>query len=252
MIDKNNARILTGRLLSRISYRTIGIQPLPGFSISYKPGKFVIHTILYTNPVITKATLFWLFPLLLSHYFHMYNEDIESWLQKCRVQDRKAQKFVYDSFYGYVFNLVKRYCHSSDEAKECCNDVFFKVFTKIETYKSGSHFKSWLSQIAVRTAIDRYRSQQSYTEVIAKQDLPEKPSRADLQILDKMEVDEKIKMIQRLTPGYRTVFNLYVFEQYTHEEIAEALNISVGTSKSNLSKARQQLTAMLNQYSIID
>lgn len=182
----------------------------------------------------------------------MHIDELDSWLLKCSVHDRKAQKEIYNSFYGYIFNLVKRYCGTVDETKECCNDVFFKVFTKIDTYKAGSLFIPWLTKIAIRTAIDRYRSQQSHSQIFTLDEPPENPTRTDLQILDKLDVEEKIKMVQQLTPAYRTVFNLYVFEQYTHEEIADELKISVGTSKSNLSKARQQLLSLLHQFSTIE
>jgi RNA polymerase sigma-70 factor (ECF subfamily) len=104
----------------------------------------------------------------------------------------------------------------------------------------------------VRTAIDRYRTEIKKTQLITSQEIPEQSMRMDFQILDKIEIEEKIKLIQKLSPAYRTVFNLYVFEQYTHEEIAALLNISEGTSKSNLAKARQQLKQLFTQFSFID
>jgi len=182
----------------------------------------------------------------------MTKEELEVLLQRCKNQDRKAQKHVYEYFYGFVYSIVRRYCHSKEETKECTNDVFFKIFDKINYYKAGTQCKSWISKIAVRTAIDRYRAEITTNQARSDQEIPEQPERFDYQILGKMDIEEKVRVIQMLSPAYRTVFNLYVFEQYTHEEIAGLLNISEGTSKSNLAKARQQLKQLFAQYSIIE
>ncbi len=182
----------------------------------------------------------------------MTGEETEYLLERCKNQDRKAQKLIYESLYGFVFSIARRYCKSTEESKECTNDIFFKIFDKIDSYLPGTHFKAWASKIAVRTAIDRYRTEIKKTQLITSQEIPEQSMRMDFQILDKIEIEEKIKLIQKLSPAYRTVFNLYVFEQYTHEEIAALLNISEGTSKSNLAKARQQLKQLFTQFSFID
>lgn len=182
----------------------------------------------------------------------MTKEETEALLRRCKHQDRNAQKQVYENFYGFVYSIVRRYCPSTEETKECTNDVFFKIFDKIDYYKAGTQFKSWIGKIAVRTAIDRYRAEITTNQSKSDLEIPEQAVRFDYQILDKIDLEEKVRVIQKLSPAYRTVFNLYVFEQYTHEEIAGLLNISEGTSKSNLAKARQQLKQLFAQYSIIE
>lgn len=178
----------------------------------------------------------------------MTNRELEEAIEKCRKNDRSAQKAVYYHFYGLVLTIAKRYCGSNEEAKELVNDIFYKIFTKIDQYQSGTNFSAWVSTIAYRVAIDHYRSELNKIKFTSEEVTPEAFDRADLNIVDQLEVAEKIELMQKLSPAYRLVFNLYIVEQLTHEEIAKELGISVGTSKSNLAKARNQFKALLMKY----
>ncbi len=181
----------------------------------------------------------------------MTQEEQDQCIRKCRQQDRKAQKLLYETYYGFVYTIAARYSSSKEETKELTNDIFFRVFEKIEYFKEGTQFKSWLSTVAIRLAIDKYRTQINQIKFDSQEVALTFGIRDDLQIIDKLDVEEKIKLVQKLSPAYRTVFNLYIFEQYTHEEIADLLKISTGTSKSNLSKARIQLKNLIAQYHFI-
>ena len=181
----------------------------------------------------------------------MIDEKLEKALNSCRVDNRAAQKEIYECYYGFVFSIVRRYVGSFEESKEVTNDVFFKIFTKINLYQQCTNFKGWITQLAKRVAIDKYRADLNKIKTREKDEIPDTSERFDIQWLNKMDVEEKILLIQKLSPAYRLVFNLYVIEQLSHEEIAQLLNISTGTSKSNLAKARIQLKALMIKYQYV-
>ena len=157
----------------------------------------------------------------------------------CRQNRRASQQRLFAVFYNYAMTIARRYMGSAETAEEVVNDAFFKVFTKIHYLSGEQPFRLWLRRIVINTAIDRFRSQIG--------DLPH----TELQLWHETETESGIvedltreqifAMIDRLSPAYRAVFNLYAVDGFSHEEIAQTLNISVGTSKSNLARARQQL-----------
>ncbi|NBU35770.1 MAG: sigma-70 family RNA polymerase sigma factor [Bacteroidetes bacterium] len=181
----------------------------------------------------------------------MIDENLEKLLNACRQNNRAAQKEIYEFYYAFVFSIIRRYVGSFEESKEVTNDVFFKIFTKLNQYQEGTNFKGWMTQLAKRVAIDRYRADLNKLKISEVDIIPDSSERFDIQLLNKMEVEEKILLIQKLSPSYRLVFNLYVIEQYSHEEIAKLLNISSGTSKSNLAKARIQLKSLITKYQYV-
>lgn len=156
-----------------------------------------------------------------------------------------SQKKLYYSFYGFAMGICLRYTHSRDEAVEILNDGFYKVLTHLNSYDPAKPFLPWLARIMTNTAIDHYRSQLRHPKT---SDITELEVQGTDPFIDsKLNYDDLIKLVQALPPGYRTVFNLYAIDGYTHEEIAGQLGISAGTSKSNLFKARQKLRAMLEE-----
>jgi RNA polymerase sigma-70 factor (ECF subfamily) len=181
----------------------------------------------------------------------MINEKLEKLLNACRKNNRAAQKEIYEFYYAFVFSIIRRYVGSFEESKEVTNDVFFKIFTKLNHYKEGTNFKGWMTQLAKRVAIDKYRADLNKIKISEAEEIPDTAEKFDIQWLNKMEIEEKILLIQKLSPSYRLVFNLYVLEQYSHEEIAKLLNISTGTSKSNLAKARIQLKILMTKYQYV-
>lgn len=163
----------------------------------------------------------------------------------CIRGDTGSQKKLYYDFYSFAMAICLRYSRDRDEAENILNDGFFKVLTNLNRYDKIKPFLPWLGRIMTNTAIDHYRSQLRHpgTEDITEMDI----HGADPVIDSKLNYDDLIKLIQKLPPSYRTVFNLYAIDGFTHEEIAEQLGISSGTSKSNLFKARQKLIAMLEE-----
>lgn len=167
-------------------------------------------------------------------------------LQGCRKNDRESQRLLYQHYYGYAMSICVRYCHSVEEAKEIVNDGFIKIFTKIKQYEMESSFKAWLRRIMINTAIDHYRKELKHYYHQDIQALSIKETN-DGSALSDLSHDELIGLVQALTPAYRTVFNLYAIDGFTHQEISKLLNISEGTSKSNLMKARNNLKKALGK-----
>ena len=182
--------------------------------------------------------------------------DLTLYIKGCTLNDRESQKKIYNSFYGYAMSICDRYTNNTDDALEILNDGYLKVFKEMHRYEPSysdviGSFKGWLRKIMVYTAIDHFRKQRKH-EVVGALDTTIIHLRADTtDANDKLSYDEIIQLIQQLSPAYRTVLNLFIVEGFSHEDIAQQLGISVGTSKSNLSKARKQLQKILfNQNQI--
>lgn len=177
-------------------------------------------------------------------------DELNLQIRGCALNERESQKKLYNSFYGYAMSICDRYANREDDALEILNDGFLKVFKEIHHFKPVyadvvSSFKGWLRKIMVYTAIDHFRKHHKHQNVIELETavihLPVENENA----FDKISYDEIIRFIQDLSPAYRTVLNLFIVEGFSHDEIAKHLSISVGTSKSNLAKARKQLQKLL-------
>ena len=146
--------------------------------------------------------------------------------------------------------ICDRYANKQEDAVEILNDGFLKIFREIHHYKPAyadviSSFKGWLRKIMVYTAIDHFRKNQKHQMVTQLDNVGYHAPSVHEDAIDKLSYEEIIRAIQELSPGYRTVFNLFIIEGLSHDEIARHLGISTGTSKSNLSKARRQLQKIL-------
>ena len=182
-------------------------------------------------------------------------EELSLHIERCVENNRESQKKIYNSFYGYAMAVCDRYAHNQDDATEILNDGFLKVFKEIYRYKPAyadvvSSFKGWLRKIMVYTAIDHFRKNQKHKVVTELDNVVYQLESVNEDALDKLSHEEIIRAIQELSPGYRTVLNLFIIEGLSHEEISNKLGISTGTSKSNLSKARRQLQKILFRYQL--
>lgn len=143
-------------------------------------------------------------------------------------------------------SISLRYANNRDEASEILNDAFMKIFTNLKKFDLSKPFKPWLRKIVVNTAINYYHKKQREMQVEGVQ---KAKNESDTEkILSGISYQEVIGLLQKLPPAYRTVFNLYVIEGYTHDEIARMLHIAPGTSKSNLFKAKEQLKIILSDF----
>jgi RNA polymerase sigma factor (sigma-70 family) len=173
----------------------------------------------------------------------------------CVKAKRESQKELYKLYYGFAIGICMRYCHNQDDAIEIVNDGYLKIFKTIDSFSPRhenveASVMGWVKKIMIYTAIDHYRKN-------CKNNLIDDISDVHFRLLDfsetsidAMSYKEIIQLVQQLSPTYRTVFNLYVIDGYKHEEIAKKLNISVGTSKSNLAKARVNIQKMLKTTNI--
>lgn len=159
-------------------------------------------------------------------------------------------------FYGKMKAVCMRYTRDSDQAMDVLQEGFLKVFNNLEKYTGVGTFEGWVRRIMVNLSIDRFRRLKHDLVLLGEQnDIENWGGGADDEEEDSAENDEIyditpeqiIDAMQQLTPAYRTVFNLYVYEDYTHQDIAEALGISVGTSKSNYAKAKKNMRKLLTK-----
>lgn len=165
--------------------------------------------------------------------------NLEHLLDGCRQNHRTSQHRLFVMFYNYAMTIARRYMGNPENAEEVVNDAFFKVFSKIHLYSSEQPFRFWLRRVVINTAIDRLRSNLNdlkVTELHPWHDTETLPN-----IVEEITREQVLAMLDLLPPSYRTVFNLFVADGFSHEEIGAMLNISPGTSKSNLSRARQHL-----------
>jgi RNA polymerase sigma factor (sigma-70 family) len=139
--------------------------------------------------------------------------------------------------------ICLRYSRTREEAVEILNDGYFKIFRKLDHYSPGLSFKGWLRKVMVNSAIDYFRRNEKHYTNLDISHLQYKSERVT--ILDTLSEKDILAAIQQLPESYRMVFNLFVIEGYKHDEIAIMLNISVGTSKSNLAVARNKLKRIL-------
>jgi RNA polymerase sigma factor (sigma-70 family) len=179
------------------------------------------------------------------------NSKIISLLNGCRRNDRNSQKELYYLLRGFAMKICYRYTNSNEESEEIVNEGFVKLFKNIHQFDEHRQedtllsLKGWFKRILVNTCIDHYRkTNASVNGHLLNQESEAIPDQSETGI-DVLSYKEIIEAIRLLSPGYRAVFNLFVIEGLSHEEISKKLGISVGASKSNLSKARDNLRKLL-------
>ena len=178
------------------------------------------------------------------------SDELSMHISGCALNERESQKKIYNSFYGYAMAICDCYANNEEDAVEILNDGFLKIFKEIHRFKPAysneiNSFKGWLRKIMVCTAIDHFRKNKKHRVVGELNVAAVKAYTQEEDAVEKVSYDEIIGFIQHLSPAYRTVLNLFIIEGFSHEEIADQLGISVGTSKSNLAKARKQLQKII-------
>lgn len=167
-------------------------------------------------------------------------------IEGCMQGNRKMQQTLYQRFAAKMYGVCLRYAGSSDEAEDILQEGFIKVFKKIGSYRGEGSFEGWVRRIFVNTAIEHFRKK-NYLQPITEREESTIEAKY-VSALDELAEKDIIGLVQQLSPGYRTVFNMYVVEGYTHKEIAHMLGISEGTSKSQLSRAKLILQELVNTY----
>jgi RNA polymerase sigma-70 factor (ECF subfamily) len=168
-------------------------------------------------------------------------------IEGCISGERRSQNELYSLYSGLFFGICLRYAGNRNEAQDMLQEGFIRIFSKISTYKGQGSFEGWMKRIIVNTALNYVRDHSKERLLISLPDsynhvADESPQE---EILESLSTDEMMALIQNLPDGYRIVFNLYVFENNSHKEIAEELNISENTSKTQLMRARLHLRKLI-------
>lgn len=168
--------------------------------------------------------------------FEMTGTDFDELVRQCKTKSVLAQQRLYKLLAPKLFGVCLRYAGNRTEAEDILQDGFVKIFTKIGQFDFKGSFEGWARRVVVNCALTHYRRESKLCAVpdIAEYDTQLSPD----DVLSVISGNELMQMVQQLTPQYRTVFNLYAIEGFSHQEISKMLNISEGTSKSNLSRAR--------------
>ena len=170
--------------------------------------------------------------------------SLEQLIEKCKKNDVKAQSQIYKLFSSKLFTVCLKYSKNNVEAEDNLQDTFLTIFKKIGQFKNKGSFEGWMKRITINTALQRYRGVGVY-DLVNEHQIADETIEIDE---DAIGMDFLLKIIQELPNRYRLVFNLYVMDDYSHKEIAEMLDITVGTSKSNLARARMILKEKIENY----
>lgn len=175
----------------------------------------------------------------------LYNELIEG----CKNNNREAQYKLYSLLSGKMFAVCLRYAKHREAAEDLLQEGFVKVYTNIDKFRGDGSFEGWIRRIIVNTAVEHYRKSAKMYPVVDVDEVYTDISEGN--VSDSLELEDIMNCINKLSHGYKTIFNLYVVEGYSHKEIAEMLDISEGTSKSQLARARYLLMDMINKSEIV-
>lgn len=175
--------------------------------------------------------------------FAIYRSEEHDLIKGCKCGDHHAQQRLFDRYSSRMYAICLRYVKNTMQAEDVLVMAFTKVFERISQFKGEGSFEGWIRRITVNEALTALRKSRI---MMAETDLEVAEREPDYQHLgDHLEADDLLKMIDKLPPGYRVVFNMYAIDGYSHKEIAEFLQINENTSKSQLSRARAYLQKML-------
>jgi len=174
----------------------------------------------------------------------IYSAKETDWIEGCKRQDSRAQESLYAYYSGKMYALCCRYVPSKMEAEDVLVVAFTKVFERIDQFKAEGSFEGWLRRIVVNESLTYLRRNKNMYLETEIETVDKNPDFGQLE--NHLEADDLLRMVGELPSGYRMVFNLYAIDGYSHKEIAEQLEISENTSKSQLSRARVLLKKKLN------
>ncbi len=168
-------------------------------------------------------------------------------IRGCIEGDRQMQEELYNRFSGKMYAVCLRYANNSEDAQDLLQEGFIKVYRNLHRFRAEGSFEGWIRRVFVNSSIEHYRKKSlQLSRVSDKEEGTIEDT--DTSALDSLAEKDIIKLIQDLSPGYKTVFNLYAIEGYSHKEIGEMLGISEGTSKSQLARARSILQKKVADY----
>ncbi|HEY5499314.1 MAG TPA: sigma-70 family RNA polymerase sigma factor [Bacteroidales bacterium] len=165
-------------------------------------------------------------------------------IDNCLLGDRNAQRKIYELYSNKMMGVCMRYCRDKETAKDLLHDGFLKVYTHLDGFEGKGSFEGWMRRIMVNTALEflRKKHDEGYNLDIEEAFTL---TNSDYGALEMMQADELLKIIQRLPDTYRTTFNLFVIEGYSHKEISDSMNITESSSRVYLTRAKQMIQQML-------
>jgi RNA polymerase sigma factor (sigma-70 family) len=175
---------------------------------------------------------------------HIYSE--RDLIKGCIDGDRRLQKELYLQHSPKMYSVCLRYCNNTNDAQDVLQDGFVKVFKNLERFRGDGSFEGWMRRIFVNTAIEFFRKKTNMN--LISETVENTFEDNDWTAFDRLGEKDILAMVRDLSPGYRTVFNMYVVEGFSHKEIAETLGINEGTSKSQLARARLILQKAIENY----
>ncbi|WP_264563439.1 RNA polymerase sigma factor [Flavobacterium sp. N3904] len=177
-------------------------------------------------------------------------EDVEQYIKRCAENDREAQLKLYQLFSPVLYGLCLKYMRNEDDAKDVFQEAFVIAFQKIGQYKFEGSFEGWIKRIFINKLLETLKKKKKDILFLDIYDIDEEVSDEDELVMEPIPQEKLLEYIQELPDQYRMVFNLFVFEKMKHKEIAELLQITEGTSKSNLNRAKgilqKKILAVLN------
>lgn len=170
----------------------------------------------------------------------------EEMIKGCIDGNRICQRELYDRNASKMLGVCMRYAKDKAEAEDMLQEGFIKVFKNISRFRNEGSFEGWIRQIMVFTAINLFNQRKRKFKESLDTEFYDAP--VDDQVIEKIAAKEIVALVQQMPEGYRTIFNLYAVEGYTHREIGELLNIAEGTSKSQYSRAKQYMQESLTKH----
>lgn len=161
--------------------------------------------------------------------------------------DRRIQEELYNRFSPKMYSVCLRYANNADDAQDLLQEGFIKVFRNLHRFRAEGSFEGWMRRVFVNTSIEHFRRKSAKLSTVSDKE-ESTIEDSDITALDSLAEKDIMNLIQELSPGYKTVFNLYVIEGYSHKEIGDLLGISEGTSKSQLARAKGILQKKVTQY----
>jgi RNA polymerase sigma factor (sigma-70 family) len=174
--------------------------------------------------------------------------DIKKIIKGCLAGDRRDQELLYRRHSSKLYGVSLQYSGNDEEARDILQEGFIKIFENLHNYKHEGSFEGWIRRIVVNTALEKFRSRHNLFRVDDIDTIQEPEAEPDTEDYSGLQAVDLLYIIRELPPKYRMVFNLYAIEGYSHKEIGEMMNISEGTSKSNLSRARSILQRRVSSY----
>ena len=174
--------------------------------------------------------------------------DIRNIIKGCLAGNRRDQELLYRRHAAKLYAVCLQYSGNDDVARDILQEGFIKIFENLVHYKNEGSFEGWMRRIVVNTALEKYRSKHNLYRVDDIDLIPETDSAPETEDYAGLEAVDLLDIIRELPPKYRMIFNLFAIEGYSHKEISQMVNISEGTSKSNLSRARIILQKKVNLY----